>query len=225
ILYNTSSLNDLQARAKAAGVAIPEGCVKPKDSDAQEQDVTSCAYRLHATLLVHQATTRGLELPKACSAEHLSARPKQAPESCIAQLTPALGADAETASIWYVPTFQDILGVLFWPIAFIMGVPISECWYIGQLLGSKVILNELVAYSELVEMLKNPAIQLSERSVVIATYALCGFANLGSIAIQIGGIGGIAPNRRKDLAELGLKAMFAGVLAACMTATIAGILV
>ena len=106
-----------------------------------------------------------------------------------------------------------------------MGVPVSDCFYIGQLLGEKMILNELVAYSSLQKMLVDPAIQLSDRSVIIATYALCGFANVGSIGIQLGGIGGIAPKRKHDLAKIAVKAMLAGTLAAFMTATIAGILV
>ena len=214
LYHNKDTLDDLKARAVAASVAIPEGCAAPKDDQ-----VTSCAYQVQAALLMKQAAARKVAPPEICAAG-----PRFA-EKCVEGLTASIGDGAEAASVWYVPTFQDLLGLLFWPIAFIMGVPVSECMYIGQLLGTKVIVNELVAYSELVEMLKDPTIQLSERSVVIATYALCGFANLGSIAIQIGGIGGIAPSRRADLADLGLKAMFAGVLAACMTATIAGILV
>ena len=120
---------------------------------------------------------------------------------------------------------EQILGYLFWPFAFVMGVPVEDCMHIGRLLGEKFVLNELVAYSSLQRMLLDPTIQLSDRSVIIATYALCGFANLGSIGIQLGGIGGIAPSRRGDLARIAFRAMVAGTLAAFMTATVAGILV
>jgi CNT family concentrative nucleoside transporter len=122
-------------------------------------------------------------------------------------------------------TLQDIFGYLFAPIAWFMGVPWDDCFHIGRLLGVKMIVNELVAYAELQAMLKDSAIHLQDRSVIIATYALCGFANFGSIGIQLGGIGGIAPNRRHDLAKIALRAMIAGTIAAFMTATIAGILV
>jgi len=123
------------------------------------------------------------------------------------------------------PTLQGICGYLFSPIAFIMGVPWDDCLLIGRLLGEKIILNEFVAYADLQSMLADPGTQLQDRSVIIATYALCGFANFGSIGIQLGGIGGIAPDRRQDLAKIALRAMIAGTIAAFMTGTIAGILV
>ena len=117
-----------------------------------------------------------------------------------------------------------ILGVLLAPLAWLMGVPSQDMFLVGQLIGVKTILNEFVAYGNLAGMI--PAGQLTHpRSVIIATYALCGFANLGSIAIQIGGIGGIAPERRSDLARLGLKAMIAGNIGCLLTATVAGLLV
>lgn len=122
-----------------------------------------------------------------------------------------------------VLTMEMILGWVFWPLAFLMGVPVQDCAQIATLLGEKLVLNEFVAYAHLSDLLKGGT-QLSYRSVVIATYALCGFANFGSIAIQIGGIGGIAPNRRSDIAKLGMRAMIGGTLAACMTATVAGAL-
>ena len=96
---------------------------------------------------------------------------------------------------------------------------------VGDLLGKKLILNEFVAYSELAGMLSTPDNPLSGRTVVILTYALCGFANLSSIGIQIGGIGGIAPERKGDLARLGLIAVLGGTLACFQTATIAGVLI
>jgi CNT family concentrative nucleoside transporter len=118
-----------------------------------------------------------------------------------------------------------ITSYLFAPLALLMGVPPSECLVVGDLLGKKLILNEFVAYSELAGMLSTPDNPLSGRTVVILTYALCGFANLSSIGIQIGGIGGIAPERKGDLARLGLMAVLGGTLACFQTATIAGVLI
>ena len=121
-------------------------------------------------------------------------------------------------------TMQKVLGWIFWPFAFLIGVPASECAAIGTLLGEKLVLTEFIAYLHLYETLSEGAVALSPRTVVIASYALCGFANFGSIGIQLGGIGGIAPERRHDLARLGLKAMFGGMLASLMTASVAGLL-
>ncbi len=120
-------------------------------------------------------------------------------------------------------TFQRILGWLLAPLAWVMGVPWDDAEAVGSLLGTKTVLNEFYAYFELSSLVQTGAIR-DPRSVIIATYALCGFANFGSIAIQIGGIGAIAPNRRKDLARVGLRAMIGGTLAAFMTATVAGMM-
>ena len=120
-------------------------------------------------------------------------------------------------------TLQVILGYALAPLAWVMGVPWADAPQIGQLLGVKTVINEFVAYIELSNQL-NAGTLTSPRSVVIATYALCGFANFGSIAIQIGGIGGIAPERRSDLAKLGLRAMIGGSIACMLTATVAGLL-
>jgi nucleoside transporter len=133
--------------------------------------------------------------------------------------TPSLASP----DLWPSITLELILGWLFFPIAFIMGVPLSDCQLIGQLLGQKIVLNEFIAYLNLGGLMQEGVLRY--RSIVIATYALCGFANFGSIAIQIGGISGIAPNRRHDLAKLGFRAMIGGTLAAFMTATIAGALI
>lgn len=119
-------------------------------------------------------------------------------------------------------TLEVILGFLFRPLAWLMGVPWSEAGTVGSLLGIKTVINEFVGYARLQEMIQ--AGQLSQRSITIATYALCGFANFSSIAIQIGGIGVMAPDRRGDLARLGFKAMIGGALATFQTATIAGML-
>ena len=117
-------------------------------------------------------------------------------------------------------SLQQIFGWVFAPVAWSMGVPWRDAPTIGNLLGTRMALNEFVAYAEL-GRLKG---QLDPKSFTIATFALCGFANFSSIGIQIGGIGALAPNRRHDLARLGLRAMFAGTLANFMTATIAGFL-
>jgi CNT family concentrative nucleoside transporter len=117
-------------------------------------------------------------------------------------------------------SLEQIFGWVFAPIAWSMGVPWHDAPRIGNLLGTRMALNEFVAYSRLGPMKDT----LDPRSFTIATFALCGFANFSSIGIQIGGIGALAPNRRHDLARLGLRAMFAGTLANFMTATIAGFL-
>ncbi|MCB1150735.1 NupC/NupG family nucleoside CNT transporter, partial [bacterium] len=119
-------------------------------------------------------------------------------------------------------TLEQIFGWVFAPVAWAMGVPWREAPVFGNLLGTKIAVNEFLAYIALQDAVA--AGSLSPRSVVIGTYALCGFANFSSIAIQTGGIGGIAPERRSDVAKLGLKAMFGGALASWLTATIAGIL-
>ncbi len=120
-------------------------------------------------------------------------------------------------------SLQEILGFCFRPLAWTMGVPWGESGIVGTLMGEKIILTELIAYADLGDLRATSA--LSDRSAIIASYALCGFANFASIGIQMGGIGGIAPNRRKDLAKLGMKAMIGGALASWLTATIAGILI
>jgi CNT family concentrative nucleoside transporter len=117
-------------------------------------------------------------------------------------------------------SLQQIFGWAFAPAAWSMGVPWRDAAAIGNLLGTRMVLNEFVAYSQLGPL----KAMLDPRSFTIATFALCGFANFGSIGIQIGGIGALAPNRRHDLARLGLRAMFAGTLANFMTASIVGFL-
>lgn len=118
-------------------------------------------------------------------------------------------------------TLERILGWLFAPLAWLMGVPWEDAPTVGTLLGEKTVFNEFVAY---MDMTQKYADQLSPRAFTIATYALCGFANFGSIAVMIGGIGGLVPSRRADLAKYGLLSMIGGALAAFMTASIAGML-
>lgn len=119
-------------------------------------------------------------------------------------------------------SLELILATLLAPVAWLMGIPWADCSAVGTLLGKKTILNEFIAYLDLQALMQDNAI--SDRAITIATYALCGFANIGSIGIQIGGIGAIAPNRQADLARIGVRAMVAGTLACFMTACIAGIL-
>jgi CNT family concentrative nucleoside transporter len=122
-------------------------------------------------------------------------------------------------------SFEAIMGWMFAPIAFLMGIPWKEAVQVGSLLGQKTVLNEFVAYLNLANGLASGELTLSARSITIATYALCGFANFGSLGIMIAGIGGMAPSRRHDLARLGILSIISGSLAAFLTATIAGVLV
>ncbi|OGI01902.1 MAG: Na+ dependent nucleoside transporter domain-containing protein [Candidatus Melainabacteria bacterium GWF2_37_15] len=122
-------------------------------------------------------------------------------------------------------SLDTILGTIFSGFAWLMGVPWEESFTVGSLMGTKMALNEFVAYMNLAPIINGTSdIVLSPKSIVIASFALCGFANFGSVAIQVGGIGELAPNRRADLAKLGLRALICGTLASYLSATIAGIL-
>jgi concentrative nucleoside transporter, CNT family len=121
----------------------------------------------------------------------------------------------------YFPhSLEQVFGYIFWPIAWVIGIPAHDCAAVGNLLGIRMVLNELVAFSQLGDQ----KALLDARTVTIATFALCGFANLSSIGIQIGGIGALAPNKRGELARLGFRAMIAGTMANLMSASIAGML-
>jgi CNT family concentrative nucleoside transporter len=117
---------------------------------------------------------------------------------------------------------KDLVGSIFSLIAVVMGVPVKEAMPVGSLMGTKMVVNEFVAYTDLSPMIQQGL--LSTKSVVIASFALCGFANFSSVAIQIGGIGALAPDRKADLARLGLKAMICGTMASYISASLAGIL-
>lgn len=117
-------------------------------------------------------------------------------------------------------TLQQAVGFLNAPFAWLMGVPGKDCLLVGEMLGERIVLNEFVSYLHLTGVRE----QLDPRSFTLATYALCGFANFGSVAIQIGGIGALVPERRADLAQLGLRAMLGGLIASYLTAAIVGIL-
>ncbi|WDS37587.1 nucleoside transporter C-terminal domain-containing protein [Pseudoxanthomonas sp.] len=130
------------------------------------------------------------------------------------------------AMIGHPTNLATIFGYVLAPIAWVIGTPWADATTVGALIGQKVVINEFVAYSELAQIVNGqvPGMSLSSEGRLIATYALCGFANFSSIAIQIGGIGGLAPERRADLARFGLRAVLGGSMATFMTATIAGVL-
>ncbi len=138
-----------------------------------------------------------------------------------------LGEITGLASAIGKPTdLATIFGYLLAPIAWVIGVPWQDATTVGSLIGQKVVINEFVAYLQLAGIVngQTPGVTLTDEGRLIATYALCGFANFSSIAIQIGGIGGLAPERRSDLARFGLRAVLGGTIATLMTATIAGVL-
>ena len=139
----------------------------------------------------------------------------------IAMLNGVLGWLHTTPGFaWLPPSLERIFGFLFAPVAWLLGVSWKDCSAIGNLLGTRLVLNEFVAFLQLGPMRS----QLDPRSFTIATYALCGFANFSSIAIQVGGIGALAPGRKSDLARLGMRAVAAGTMANFMSACIAGML-
>ena len=125
-------------------------------------------------------------------------------------------------SLWSPKDLKELFGILFRPIGFLIGVPEQDISTFGALLGTKISLNEFLAYADLSKFIKDGI--LMPKTVTMATFALCGFANFSSIAIQIGGIGSMIPERKKDIAELGLKAMITGALGNLLTATLAGLL-
>jgi CNT family concentrative nucleoside transporter len=121
---------------------------------------------------------------------------------------------------WFPSSIEEIFGWLFSPIAWVIGIPWHDCHSVANLLGLRMVTNELVAFQRLGPM----EATLDPRSFTIATFALCGFANLSSIGIQIGGIGALAPNKKSELARLGLRAMLAGTMANLMSASIVGVM-
>jgi len=189
-------------------------------ADSPEFDINKVEMPKDANMLgaISRGTTDGMHLALNVAAMLISFL------ALIALLNGALGwAHGAFASIgfnWFPDSLQAILGPIFAPVAFVIGVPWRDCVAIGNLLGTRMVLNELVAFSQLGPMRAT----LDPRSFTIATFALCGFANLGSIGIQIGGIGALAPNQRDSLARLGFRAMIAGTMANLMSASIVGIL-
>jgi len=120
---------------------------------------------------------------------------------------------------------EYILGLLFAPIAWLLGVEYADITLVGQLLGKKTVINEVIGYVDLQALMADPEVNLSPKSIIIATYALCGFSNFSSIGIQIGGISSLAPNQRPTLTQLGVKALIGGTIACFITGAIAGVLV
>jgi len=127
---------------------------------------------------------------------------------------------AHVGFAWFPSSLESIIGAIFAPIAWLIGIPWKDCIHIGDLLGTRMVLNELVAFTKLGALRG----VLDQRSFTIATFALCGFANLSCIGIQIGGIGALAPGRKAEMAKLGIRAMLAGTMANLMSASIAGML-
>lgn len=121
-------------------------------------------------------------------------------------------------------TFQSLVGFLFWPLAWIMGFPTADCSAVSELLGLRFVTNEFLAYQQLAQWNSDQTVQLSDRSQRLIIYAMCGFANLGSIGVQIGGLGAIIPSRERDLAQIGFRAMLGGTLASFMGACVVGII-
>lgn len=147
----------------------------------------------------------------------------------VAQYVINLGRGNNPVDIQW--SMNNLFAAVFFPLAWIMGIESGDCAIAGELLGKKVVVNEFLAYLDLGAITRGDVtdadgqvVTMSERSRIIMTYALCGFSNFGAIGIQIGGIGPLAPSRRGDLAQLGLRAMFGGMLAACMTACMAGMM-
>lgn len=122
-------------------------------------------------------------------------------------------------------SLEWLFAYMMFPVAWLMGIPVADCQAVAVLLGKKLIFNEFIAYLDLKELIAGEAPAISERAKIIATYALCGFSNVGAIGIQIGGISAIAPERQRDLAQISIRALIAGSIACFMTACVAGILI
>jgi CNT family concentrative nucleoside transporter len=207
----TASLLSAPAGLLLAKVIIPETGV-PETSGARRMAVEEPAVNVIDAAA--QGAIAGLRLAGYVGALLVAF------VALVAMLNDALGW---TGALVGLPdlTMQRVLGWLLAPLAWLMGVPWHDAAQVGALLGVKTVLNEFLAYQELGRLIQAGA--LAERSAQIASYALCGFANFGSLAILLGGIGGIAPTRRPDVARLGLLSILSGSLASFMTACVAGI--
>jgi len=208
----TASLLSAPAAVLVAKVMLPES-ETPKTATAGHADVPRSSVNLIDA--ASQGALAALRLAAYIGALLLAF------VSLIALLNAGLGWLGGLVGIPEL-TLQRILGVLFAPLAWLLGIPWSDAVQVGGLLGVKTVLNEFLAFRDLASLIEQDAI--SARSAVIASYALCGFANFGSLAILLGGMGGMAPSRRGDLAELGLRAILAGTLATLMTGCVAGLL-
>jgi len=199
----TASVMSAPAALVLAKIMFPETEESPTKGDLQMEIEKSSGNVMEA---VTNGTSDGLRLAVNVGAMLMSII------ALVAFVNYILG--------WANLSIEMILGWIFAPLAFLMGIPWADVLTVGSLMGEKIVLTELVAYAHL----QDYASELSTRSMIIASYALCGFANFSSIGIQIGGIGALAPERRPELAKIAPKALIAGALASFLTATIAGIL-
>jgi CNT family concentrative nucleoside transporter len=200
--------------ARAAGRVRPGGA----SGNAPDSGTVEMPKDANVLGAIARGTTDGLHLALNVAAMLISFL------ALIALVNGLLGwAHNGLASVgfrWFPVSLQSIFGHVFAPVAFLIGVPWKDCVNVGNLLGTRMAMNEVVAFSQLGPLRS----VLDPRSFTIATFALCGFANFGSIGIQIGGIGALAPNKRDELARLGFRAMLAGTMANLMSACIAGLL-
>ncbi len=228
IHFLTASIISAPAAIVAAKMLYPE-----TNLEAIHRDATIPKERLGANVLdaISLGTTDGVRLAVNVGAMLLVFI------ALIALLNGILGwaGDLTGLNEWIVTStngrFQGLsleylFGILFAPFAWLLGVPSNEILVVGQLLGKKTAINEVVAYVDLASIMKGElGIDLSHKSVIIATYALCGFSNFSSIGIQVGGIGALAPTQRETLTAFGIKALIGGTVACFMTAIVAGVLV
>jgi len=222
----TASLISAPAAIVAAKILVPE--MNKKDLDSQLKMSGDKAHNILDA--ISSGTTDGLKLAVNVGVmllvfTALIALCNQFLMSTIGQIGGLNEWVAESTSNKFEGfNLTYILGVIFAPFAWLLGTPAEDVLLVGQLLGQKTAINEFVAYAEL-DNIRKAGMALSPKSLIIATYALCGFANFASIGIQIGGIGAIAPGQRKTLTELGLLALLGGTIASFLTAAIAGVLV
>lgn len=221
----TASLISAPAAIIAAKILVPETADKPLDKQLKMSGTQS-----HNLLdAISTGTTDGLKLAVNVGVmllvfTSLIALGNFALESTLGSWFGLNDYVAEhTGGRFQAFNFTYLLGLLFAPVAWILGTPAQDIMLVGQLLGQKTVVNEFIAYAEL-ENMKAAGIVLHPKSLIIATYALCGFANFASIGIQIGGIGAIAPGQRRNITELGVKALIAGTIASFFTAAIAGVI-
>lgn len=214
---NTGHLLAASIMAAPAGLVLAKMLV-PETEEPETKDITNIEVEKTASNVVEAAAngaSDGLMLALNVAAMLLAFVALIALFNYLIGLVGGLFGFPELSLNW-------ILGKLFSPLAFVMGVPTGDLSAAGSLLGQKVMINEFVAYSDLSALSASGVLQ--EKTILIMTYALCGFANISSVAIQIGGIGAMAPNKKGTIAKLGFKALLGGALATCLTATIAGIL-
>ncbi len=222
----TASIMSAPAAIVAAKMLFPEA----REKEIQEQMTMSGDVGSNVLDAISRGTTDGLRLAINVGAMLLvfTALIYMANQLLLSTIGNWTGWNSEiqasTNQRFEGFTFTYLLGMIFAPVAWILGTPSGDILVVGQLLGQKTVLNEFYAYAEM-KNLRDLGIELQPKSLIIATYALCGFSNFASIGIQIGGIGALAPGQRKNLTELGFLALIGGTIACFMTAVIAGVLV